>query len=136
MLGVDHRKNTIDEIRLAYIEDLREKAAGRNDADLGEARRQDTLASAHLKLIDIYEKHGQVIWAPQLIPLLDGLMEAVQSNIMTAATKIISGLESKHDIKIDDELILSSLRSALRNVESGGKELVASIFEEPGEASS
>lgn len=132
-LGVDHRSHSLDQIRIAYIEDLREKAAGRNDEDLGEARRLDTMASAHLKTIDIFEKHKKVVWAEHVGPLVDALIDAIQSNVMTAATKIVSGLESQYDIQIDDELITSSLRAALRNVEGSGKELVTSVFGEPEE---
>ena len=130
-LGVDHRTHSLDQIRTAYIDDLRQKAAGRSNEDLGEARRQETVASTHLKVLDIFEKHKQVIWTAHLKPLMLGMMDSVQSNVMNAGGKIIQTIESEHGLEIDDELINGHLRTALGNVTRGGEELVRSVLGSP-----
>ncbi|MDC0003794.1 protein phosphatase CheZ [Porticoccaceae bacterium] len=114
--GLDHKADSADSIRLAYISKLREEAAGRSEKGLAAVRERETMASAQLKELDLAERLKLIINIPDIEPLLIHLMKDMQAQIIAAGNRAVQAIEAEHGITLNDELILKPIRSALGNV--------------------
>lgn len=100
---------------LAYCHALREVAAGRageHQASLTLARIDQAKADTAWKMMQTYERTGQVADAVQ--PLMDAWADYLRSAVMAAGQRILETLaERAADVNPDD--ILAPLRAALRS---------------------
>lgn len=131
VLKLDWKTALRDEIRIAYIRHLRDKAAGRNDEQLAQVRTRRELAEARLKEIELAELYKIIIRTDDVEPMLIALFKQIQSSINEAGNKALQAIENKHEIKVDDDLVLGHLRAALRNIAAGGDQLVATLSGKP-----
>jgi hypothetical protein len=99
---------------LAYCHGLREVAAGRSgehQASLTLARIDQAKADTGWKMMQTYERTGQVAAAMQ--PLMDAWADYLRAAVMAAGNRILETLaERAVDLNPDD--VLSPLRAALR----------------------
>tara|TARA_B110000503_G_scaffold4956_1_gene6592 strand:- start:1128 stop:1847 length:720 start_codon:yes stop_codon:yes gene_type:complete len=130
-LGLDHRVDSADAIRIAYISKLREEAAGRSEKGLAVVRERETLASAQLKELDLAERLKLIINVPDLEPLLIHLIKDVQAQIIAAGNRAVQAVEASQGITVDDELILNPIRAALGNVASSADQFNARLTGKP-----
>ena len=130
-LNLDHKADSSDTIRLAYISKLREEAAGRSDKGLGAVRERETLASAQLKELDLAERLKLIINIPDIEPLLIHLMKDIQAQIVAAGNRAVQAVEAEHGITLNDEIILKPLRAALGNVAGSADQFNAGLSGQP-----
>ena len=103
-LGIDRKKLSLEQIRVAYIQDLREKAAGRGGDDnkeLTRARIRDTNASADLREIQFYENAGRLVSIDDMEPLLDAWAVQARGEVVNAVNKIVADIEGQHSVEVD-----------------------------------
>lgn len=115
-LGMDHRGSSMDEIRLAYISDLREKAAGRQqngEMDLGKQRALNAYMDSELKALQIAEKKGLLINREQLEPELEMVFMHFKSVLMSASNEIRQEIEAIYGIEFDERIVRTIHRNAL-----------------------
>jgi phage terminase Nu1 subunit (DNA packaging protein) len=118
-LGIDHTQAGMDEIRLAYIRDMREKAAGRGGNDqalLTQARIRESTANAVSKELANAEAARELVDVSEVEPLLRNWAARGRNAVMAAGERIIEGIESRHGTQLDDDDVNSHLRSALRDI--------------------
>ena len=130
-LNLDHKSDSVDTIRLAYISKLREEAAGRSDKGLAAVRERETMASAQLKVLDLAERLKLIINIPDIEPLLIHLMKDIQAQIVAAGNRAVQAVEAEHGITLDDEIILKPLRAALGNVAGSADQFNAGLSGQP-----
>ena len=115
-LGIDWPVDSIDSVRVAYIRDLREKAAGRGGDDQGEltrARTRDALASAKIREIQFFESTGQLVSVEELEPLLEAWATMARSEFINGMNKVIADIEGANDVVVDRVMVDGYARAAL-----------------------
>lgn len=130
-LRLDWRTASRDEIRIAYIRHLREKAAGRDSDQLAQVRIRRELVEARLKEVEYAKLEKMIVLADGVEPLLIGLCKQVQVAVVEAGYKAIQAIENHYAIKVDDDLLLGHLRAALGAIAASGDQLVANLSGKP-----
>lgn len=121
-LGVDHQAASMDEIRVAYLRDLRDKAGGRGGEDqkaLTRARTMEATASAELKILMVKEKSGQVVLTEEVEPMFFSLVTAARTELLSLPGKLVGEIKALYDVEVDVELIEEKIHDALRHLASG-----------------
>lgn len=118
-LGIDHRVVPFDEIAIAYIRDLREKAAGRGGDDqqsLTRARTSEASASAELKILQIQEKAGKLVPVDLIEPMLLAMVTAARIELLALPDKLANELKALHGVEIDASLIEEHIHAVLAHL--------------------
>lgn len=121
-LGIDHQVASLDEIRVAYLRDLREKAGGRGGEDqqaLTRARTMEAYASAELKILMVKEKSGQVLLVEDVEPEFLAMITAARTELLSLPDKLVGELKALYDVDVDASLIEEKIHDALRHLASG-----------------
>lgn len=114
-LGIDWQSSSLDDIRIAYIRDLREKAAGRGGEDqqtLTKARAQEAEVNARLKELQYQREIGKLILGEEIEPMLATWAATARSEVGFAVEKLIAGIVSQHGIEVDQDVIDDALSAA------------------------
>ncbi len=126
-LGIDHRGTDLVSIRVAYIRDLRNKAAGRGGGDQGEltrARIRESTANAVSKELANTKEAKKLVDVSEIEPALRNWAAQGGNAVMAAGERIIEAIESRHAIELDDDDVNSHLRTALRDIAGYPRQLV------------
>lgn len=118
-LGINHRNESLDAIRIAYIRDLREKAAGRGGAHverLNEAKIRESTATAQLRELEFYKQSGLLVPIEEIEPLLTGWAVTARTEFQAAIQNLVDSIESRHGITIDDDTRGAAVDAAWRAV--------------------
>ena len=114
-LGIDWTATTIDAVRVAYIRDLREKAAGRGGEEQtakAKAQTREALASAQLKELQFYKEIKALIPAEEIEPLLESWAVLARSEFQNCVEKLLASIQGMHGIEVKQELVDESLGAA------------------------
>lgn len=116
-LGLDHREATREAIRIAYIRDLRDKAAGRGgneQASLAKSRIREAEANAQLKELQFHKEVGSLVPVADIEQLLDAWATAGRSELQNAMEKFATSMMSQHKILISQDQIDDAASPACR----------------------
>ncbi|GGA80717.1 hypothetical protein GCM10011369_23340 [Neiella marina] len=117
-LGLDHKSDSLEAIRLAYIRDLREKAAGRTPTEtrhrLDEAKTREALASAQMKELDLYKEHKLILDLEQVREAMEQWVTVAKSEYENSVEKIIALIEDQQGVSIDREPISGIIDATCR----------------------
>lgn len=125
--NLDHKTASLGDIRVRYIRDLREKAAGRRDQDaqgtLDQARIRDLMASAQIKEMTLLKDQKLVLDREQVREAMDGWVMQAKSEYESSIEKILAMIESQSGNPIEREPINRIIDSTCRvisdfNIES------------------
>ncbi len=103
----------------AYSENLREKAAGRGGEDqaaLTRARTIQAQADGQLKELNFHREVKNLVPVDEIEPMLETWATVARSEFQNAINKLIAGIESKHKIQVDAELIDEIITLALASI--------------------
>ena len=115
-LGIDWLSATLDEIRVAYIRNLRAVAAGHKSGagdDLTHERILTERVDRELKELQLAEKRGMLINVQQLEPVLMQMVSAFRSELLARDDKLKAALDSFYGIDIDLRLLSEHTGAAL-----------------------
>ena len=108
-LNIDHKTTSLDEIRIRYIKDLREKAAGRRDQKdqftLDQVRMRDLLASAQIKEMTLFKDQKLVLDREQVRQAMDAWVTQSKSEYQSSVEKILAMVESQTGTQLDRDPI-------------------------------
>lgn len=107
-LEIDWRQTSLDEIRVLYIRQLREQAAGHRTADgtdLIQERILSERVDRELKQFTLAEKKGQLVNLDQLEPELMQMVGAFKSDLLTRDDKLKAELDALYGIDVDVQLL-------------------------------
>ncbi|GAB2195383.1 hypothetical protein MAH2_32790 [Sessilibacter sp. MAH2] len=133
-LGLDHRVHSLDDIRIAYIRDLREKAAGREVTDTKErldlAKAEDAEINTQIKIRQLLREDQLIVLTDDVELLLDTWIMSVRTEFFSAINQIIEQLESKHLINVERKDIDKIIDRATRVISDTNFESIAGDREE------
>lgn len=118
-LNLDHRENSLDEIRVAYIQDLRAKAAGTmsdDGFDLVKERVLTERVDRELKLTVLAEKKALLINKEQLEPELQNAFSTLRANLLSLADRLKSIIDVQYGIDLDVAIIEIEIHNALSSL--------------------
>ena len=118
-LKIKSSKESLDNIRITYIRHLREQAAGRggdNQVKLTSARAQQAISDARLKDLTYFEKVGALVSVEAIEPMLESWAVNARSEIQYAIEKVVTAIQSQHNIEINQELIDNEFANAFRTI--------------------
>lgn len=120
-LGLATSEVTVDDVREAYILDLRSKAAGRggeSQEKLTLARIREADASSSLKELQIAERAKVLVPIDEVEPQLLSMVTAARQELLTLPEKIAGDLKALHGIDVDTSLIMERIYDALKHLAS------------------
>nr|WP_288358267.1 hypothetical protein [uncultured Pseudomonas sp.] len=103
-LDIDWNVSSLDQIRTAYIRDLREKAAGRGGSQveaLNSARIEESTVKAANGRLTYHEKLGTLVPAADAASALRDWAGFANREYQSGVEKIVQQLEAEHQISID-----------------------------------
>lgn len=103
-LGLDWKTATMDQIRVAYLRQLRAVAAGHraNDgSDLTYERVLTERVDRELKLLQVAEKRGVLVNVSQLEPELMNMVGAFRAELLARDDKLKDELDTLYGIDVD-----------------------------------
>lgn len=125
-LSIDWQNATLDQIRIAYIQDLRAKAAGhRTDdgLDLVRERVMTERVDRELKQFTLAEKKKELINVAQLEPELVQMVSAFKTELLGRDDKLKVELDAMYGIDVDLQLLNDHTHAAfshLARYDAGG----------------
>lgn len=109
-----------------YCEHLRTEAAGRGGESAQDLTKQRILESKEKTLsmsLDNLEKLGHLVSVEEMSSVFDELGAAVPVAFNGAAESILSSIESKYSINLDDDLVHGPLRAAVERLAGATRKL-------------
>lgn len=118
-LRIDRDVASLDDVRVAYIRDLREKAAGRGgdaQGELVQARIRETNANADLKELLTQEKSGELVNVGEIEPQLIAMVTAVRQELLMVPDKVASNIKALHGVEVDILLLQEIINDSLKHL--------------------
>jgi hypothetical protein len=116
-MGINWKKTSMDDIRVAYIRKLRGAASGHtsNDGemDLTRERAQTERVDRELKLFQLAEKKGQLVNLAQLEPELAQMVGAFRTELTSLGDKLKTEIDALYGIDVDVQLMEEHIRDCL-----------------------
>lgn len=110
----------------AYCEHLRTEAAGRGGESMQDLTKQRILESREKTLsmqLENLERLGHLVSVEEMTGVFDELSSAVPISMNNAAESILSAIESRHSLNIDDELVHGPIRAATERLAGTARKL-------------
>ena len=118
-LGIDYRNASMDEVRIAYIRQLRAAASGHrssNGDDLVAERVQTERVSRELMLLQLAEKRGRLVDVEQLAQAYSQMVGAFKTELLARDDKLKTELDALYGVNVDGELLNAHTRAALEQL--------------------
>ena len=127
-LGMDWQAASLDEIRVAYIRQLRGVASGHRSNDGLDLTRERVLTERvdrELKQLLVAEKRGLLVNVEQLEPELMNMISAFRAELLARDDKLKADLDALYGIELDlnllNEYTLAALSQLARYEPGGGR---------------
>lgn len=118
-LEIDWREATLDEIRIAYVRQLRAQAAGHrteDGLDLVRERVMTERVDRELKQFTLAEKKGLLVNVEQLEPELMQMVGAFRTELLARDDKLKADLDVLHGVEVDITVLNAYTIEALRHL--------------------
>jgi len=118
-LNLDHRVETLDTIRTAYIRDMRAKASGHLSGDGFDLTKERVLTERvdrELKLYNLAEKKEVLVNKDQLLPELQNGFTALKTSLLSLAVQVKSTVDIQYGIDLDLSIIETEVNNALSSL--------------------
>lgn len=118
-LEIDWTTSSLDDVRVAYLRQLRAQAAGHRTDDGLDLVRERVLTERvdrELKQYTLAEKKGQLINVVQLEPELQQMVGAFRTELLARDDKLKADLDQLHGIDVDIQVLNAYTTDALRHL--------------------
>lgn len=119
-LGINWKEMTLDEIRLAYLERLRETAAGHasidGEYDLNKERALTERVDRELKTLQLAEKKKELVNVDQLMDVLENVVVAFRQELIARDDKLKMELDTLYGTDIDVSILNDYTNNALAHL--------------------
>lgn len=115
-LGLDVKVASLEQVRVAYIRNLRAVAAGHRSDDGMDLTRERVLTERvdrELKQLTVAEKKGLLINVGQLEPELMNMVGAFRTELLSRDDKLKADLDALHGIDVDLAILNDHTNAAL-----------------------
>ena len=130
------KKASIDEVRIAYIRDLRDKAAGRGGSQqesLATAKTEEAQVKTALNRLTYQEKLGTLVLADDVGYALNDWAGYANREYKSGIEKIIQSVESAHGISVDREMVNNVAGSTTERIQGYAGKLCTAVVERDGD---
>ncbi|MGY8811477.1 MAG: hypothetical protein ACKVK5_10625 [Pseudomonadales bacterium] len=134
-LGVDLQHATLDEVRVAYIRDLREKAAGRggsNVDELNKARLEDLQVKSANGRLAYHEKLGTLVPAEAAEHCLVDWASFANREYSGGIERLIQEIENVNKITIDRSVVTKVAGATTERIAGYAQKLGAQLVGSSG----
>ena len=131
-LGIDHTTTTLDKIRTAYIQDLREKAAGRggdDQANLTKQRAGESAVNTALKRLDYHERLGSLIHAEDAALVITDWCSTANREYRSGIAKLIGEIQSVLKVEVPNELVENIVSPTVKRIQDHAGRLGRDLVE-------
>ncbi len=135
-LGIDHRQSSLDEIRIAYIRDMREKAAGRGGSDqasLTRRKAEEAEVNTALKRVQLHEAIGSVVQAQDAAEAITDWSSFANREYLAGITKLVSEIQIAYKIEIDGKKVEDIAGPTIARIKSHAEKLGRDFTESIGD---
>ncbi len=135
-LGIDHRQSSLDEIRTAYIRDMREKAAGRSGSDqasLTRRKSEETEVNTALKRVQLHEAIGLVVQSQDAAEAITDWSSFANREYQAGITKLISEIQIAYKIEIDAKKVEDIAGPTIERIKGYAEKLGCDLTESIGD---
>lgn len=118
-LGIDWATADLDEIRIAYIRDLREKAAGRGSSQaelLNAARIEESTVKAANGRLAYHEKLGTLVPAADAALVLTDWASFANREYQSGLEKLVEDIENATKVSIDRSMVTKSAGATVSRI--------------------
>ena len=118
-LGIDYKTTSLDQIRVAYIQDLRATASGHRSADGMDLMAERVLTERvdrQLKELALAEKLGDMVPVDAVLPAWEQLVLSAKEELLSVPDKLKAEIDATHGIDVDISLINDSINTALERL--------------------
>ncbi len=125
-LGIDRKTATMQEVRIAYILDLREKAAGRGGSmqeSLSVARTEEAQMKTALNRLAYHEKLGTLVLANDAGYALNDWAAYANREYLSGIEKLVSSIEDETDISVSRKTVDNIVIPMLERIQQYAKKL-------------
>lgn len=139
-LGIDWKIATMDEVRVAYLRNLRAVAAGHRSEDGLDLTRERVLTERvdrELKQLTVAEKKGLLVNVSQLEPELMNMVGAFRTELLSRDDKLKADLDALYGIEVDLAILNDYTNAALSQLaryDAGGESADVAPGESAGAA--
>lgn len=114
-LEMNHRENSLEEIRVGYIRMLREQAANRSEV-LTIERIKTEQVDREIKEIKLAELKGSLINTDELLMGLSSMMLSFKNTLKESMVDLKQYLDSEHGINCEIDAIMGFMNDALERI--------------------
>lgn len=131
-LGIDWKKSSLDEIRVSYIRDLREKAAGRGGDDnktLARQRAEESAVNTAIKRLEYNQKINALVAADDAALAITDWCNTANREIVGCVSKLVSEIHSTFKIDIPSELVNNIVNPAILRIQDHASSIGENLVE-------
>ncbi len=125
-IKMDHKVDSLDDIRLAYIAYLRDQASGHSDGN-GNNIISTRVATAEIdkemKLMALCEKRGELVHLSSGKHKIASAVSTMKNILGNASGEIRAEIKKQHGIEVDHDLINKPIIGAVGELSIFGKQL-------------
>lgn len=125
-LNINWAECTLDEVRLAYIRDLRDKAAGRggtDEAELRKARTREALGKAQLSELNYWREVRELVPVSEIEPLMESWAVYARNEVEQSIQRLALAVESQHRIEINQDVVHNAIEATCRAISGYARHL-------------
>ena len=138
-LGIDWKSMTIDQVRVAYIRDLREKAAGRGGDDqlnLSRQRAEESAVKTAMMRLEYNERIGELVAADDAAQAITEWCSSANRDYRTGINKLVGEIQSTFKIEIPTDMVEKIVKPTVERIQGHAQRAGRDIAERGGGVSS
>ena len=130
-LNIDWTKSTLHEITVAYIRDIRGKAAGRSEGqgELTRARTDESLMKAAKLRLEYQREINIVVSVEDAAEVITEWARQANLDYTQGISKLVAEIQNKYSIKVDNELVEKIVCPTTDRIKSHAEKLGRSLIE-------
>ena len=130
------KKTTLDDIRVKYLRDMREKAAGRGGNDqvnLTKQRAEESQVKTAMMRLEYNEKIGLLIAAEDAADVITGWCVVANREYLSGFMKLVGEIQSAYKIEVDNKLVENIAGPTLKRIQDHASDASGDLVEGGGD---
>jgi len=131
-INLNHRKASLTQIRVGYIRHVRNQAAGRGGDEqqtLTKARTEESEIKSKKLRVEYLRDIGSLISAEDAASVITLWCRQANTDYTQGFHKLVSEIQSRHKIKVDNELVESIVIPTTERIEDHAQKLGEGLIE-------
>lgn len=129
-LNLDHKDSSLSDVRVAYIRDLRDKAAGRGGEDqsnLAKARAEESMIKAAKLRLEYQRDIGALVLGEDAEKALNDWARFANREIIQGFHKLVSEIQSAYSLQVNPDMVDSIVKPTTDRIRDHAQKLGADI---------